>query len=109
MSCVSSPKILGQRVNRFLRTRHPVKTAANVAAETDCGLHQVERWLECVAAPSGPAMVSLIFAYGPEFLASVMPESVAWLDDAVMQSREHALLEEIETRQKQLSELRKRL
>lgn len=78
------PKVLGDLVQSFLRRRHPAKTAASVVAATDCRLkeHQVQRWLEGASAPSGSALVTLIGAYGPEFLAAVFPSAPAWLDAA---------------------------
>jgi len=89
MSCSKSPKDLAERVAKFARSRHPSKTAAHVAADTDLGESQVKAWLEGRAAPSGGAMLALIAAYGPEFLALVMPRALGWLDTA-RQEREIA-------------------
>ena len=84
MSWEIDPKVLGELVQSFLRRRHPTKTAAAVVAATDGRLkeHQVQRWLEGVSAPSGAALVTLISAYGPEFLAAVFPSAPEWLDAA---------------------------
>ena len=98
----------GRCVAEFLRSRHPTKTAACVEAETGIPADTFRKW-EDGTSPSFRACFALIGVYGPELISAVMPYRVAWLDDAVMQSREQALLEEIETRQKQLCELRKRL
>ena len=109
MSCELSAKTLGEQVVRFVRRRHPTKTAANIAAETGLGEKQIKAWLEGRAAPGSVAILRLIATYGPEFQSEIMPVHLSWLDNAVMQAREDALLSEIEARQKQLAELRMRL
>lgn len=109
MSCVDCTKDLGVRVQEFLRARHPVKTATNVAAETGCGVHQVKRWLEGAATPNGEAWVALIAAYGPDFIAAVMPERMGWLD-AALQAREAAkIAEDFDALQRRLDQLRANL
>ena len=84
MSWDNDPKVLGDLTQNFLRRRHPAKTASAVVAATDGRLkeHQVQRWLEGASAPSGAALVTLISAYGPEFLAAITPHAPAWLDAA---------------------------
>jgi hypothetical protein len=109
MSCVDGSKDLGGRVQEFLRSRHPIKTAANVAAETGCGLHQVKRWLEGAATPNSEAWVALIATYGPEFLAAVMPNRFDWLDAAVQAREEAALEADIAAKRKRLDQLRANL
>lgn len=84
MSWAIDPKVLGEKTQTFLKSRHPQKTASNVVIDTDGRLKesQVERWLEGASAPSGAALIVLISAYGPEFLAAVFPSQPAWLDAA---------------------------
>ena len=84
MSWGIEPKVLGEKTQNFLKSRHPQKTAANVVIDTDGRLKeaQIERWLEGVSAPSGAALIVLISAYGPEFLAAVLQNPPAWLDAA---------------------------
>lgn len=101
MSSENDQKVLGHRVQKFLRSRHPVKTAACAAAATGLSEHRVSKWLEHSSAPSGSAIVALTAAYGPEFLAAVMPESCAWLDESVRAARLARVEEE-------LAELRRR-
>ena len=77
------PKTFGERVEKFLRTRHPVKTADHVASLAGCSRAQVSKWLEGTSAPGGLALVRLIAAYGPQFILAVMGEHAPrWLDDA---------------------------
>lgn len=82
-----APKDLGERVANFLRARHPSKTAANVAAETPFSEHRVKAWLEHRAAPDGLAIVVMTAAYGPEFLAAVMPQKFEWIDESARRAR----------------------
>lgn len=82
-----APKDLGERVANFLRARHPSKTAANVAAETPFTEHRVKAWLEMRAAPDGIAIVIMTGVYGPEFLAAVMPQKFAWIDESARKAR----------------------
>lgn len=108
MSWVIEPKTLGARVEEFLRARHPIKTAANVAAETDgrCSAFQVGKWLEGASAPNGAAMAALIATYGPEFLAAIIPSPPAWLDAALRAQRAASIEAEIARRQREIDELK---
>ena len=83
MSSESRTTIVGERIEKFLRTRHPAKTADNVSADTGCSRAQVLKWLERSSVPNGVALLRLMSAYGPEFLSAVMGERAPrWLDDA---------------------------
>lgn len=82
MSSDHRPKSLGENVQRFLRTKYPHKTAACVAADTGCNIKQVGKWLEGASAPGGDAMLALVEAYGPEFLAAVLPRQFDWVSEA---------------------------
>lgn len=101
----SDPKIFGEAVANFLTSRHPMKTAANVAAETGCSVHQIEKWLERASAPSGVALMRLIWAYGPEFLAAMSPRAPGWLNESVRSQRQARLEEDIAAKQRELESL----
>jgi hypothetical protein len=105
MSSEDRPNKLGNRIELFLRRRHPSKTVANVAAETGCTTHQVGKWLEGASAPNGAAMTALIAAYGPEFLAAVMPDAPAWLDAALQAERRAQIDAKIAQRRREIEEL----
>ena len=89
----------------FLRARHPFKTAAHVAADTGCSIEQVRKWLAGAAEPNHSATLRLIAAYGPEFLAAVMPQRFEWLDEGVRAARRAALKSEIAARERELESL----
>lgn len=99
------PKVLADSVAHFLRARHPLKTAASVAADTNgaCKPAQVEKWLDGSSAPSGPALVALVAAYGVDILAELLPPS-EWLNDARNRQQEADLLAEKAKVEKRLTE-----
>ena len=97
----NNPKDFGEAVESFLRAKHPVKTAVNVAADTGCTPAQIEKWLEGASIPNGVAVARLIVAYGPEFLSAVLPPA-HWITEAARKSEEAALL-------KQRAEVEKRI
>lgn len=83
-----SHKVLGLRVERFLREKHARDTAKRVAADTGCNLSAVEKWLEGTSAPGGVALLRLIAAYGPEFIMAAWPhEAPEWLSNAALDER----------------------
>lgn len=66
----------------WLRVRHPQKFAEHVAATTSGAVSAdtARKWLHG-SAPSFFAMVALVAAYGPEFLAACYGDArPAWLD-----------------------------
>ena len=79
------------RIAAFLRTRHPTKTAECVQAEADIPADTVRQWLKGVSRPGFVGLLSLIGAYGPEFLAAALPNAPAWLEGAVREQRRVAL------------------
>lgn len=83
------------RAVAFLRQRHPVKTAASVAATTGLSAEAVKKWLERSSAPSFVACFALIRAYGPDFLTAVMEHPPAWIDTAARTARREALARDI--------------
>lgn len=102
----NDPKLFGEAVANFLATKHPTKTAASVAADTGCSIHQIEKWIEGASAPAGLAMLRLIAAYGPEFIAAVMQPRLRWIDEALNREIEADLLAEIDAANARLKALR---
>ncbi|MBN6821723.1 hypothetical protein ACXR8U_13935 [Methylobacterium radiotolerans] len=81
------------RLGAFLRARHPIKTAANVAADTGVHVDTVQKWLDSGCAPSWPAALALLLAYGAEpFCAALGKDTPDWLT-AAGQDAELARLE----------------
>lgn len=65
---------------RFLRERHPDKTAQHVQARTGVPADTVRKWLLGVAVPSLKTALQLLCAYGPEVLVAMFREPPDWLD-----------------------------
>lgn len=105
MSSEIEPKVFGQRIVNFLRRRHPAKTAYNVARDTGCTVAQVNKWLELASTPNGVAFTRLIFAYGPELLASIYDSAPRWLDGAVRADKQARLESRIAADRQQLERL----
>jgi hypothetical protein len=82
---------LGERVCAFLRQRHPVKTADNVAADTGIAFNTIKTWLDRASAPNAEGYTALWMAYGPDFLAALADREPAWLRD-VRRAQEAAQL-----------------
>ena len=82
-----TPAAIAGRLRLYLTARHPVKTAAAVAAAT--GLHEsaVVKWLDGRSAPSSPALLVLVGTDGPSVLAAPMAQPPEWLDDAAARPR----------------------
>lgn len=70
-------------LSAWLRARHPVKTAAAVAAETGLPQTRIQKWLAGAATPTGASLVALLAAYGPAVLAASMDHVPDWLDEQV--------------------------
>jgi hypothetical protein len=81
----------GGRISAFLRSRHPLKTAESVAAESGVPRETVASWLKGAARPSGSHFVRLVSAYGPELLAATMRSPPGWLVAAERAERRKAL------------------
>jgi hypothetical protein len=82
---------LGERVCAFLRDRHPVKTADNVAADTGIPFNTIKTWLDRASAPNAEGYTALWMAYGPDFLAALADREPAWLQE-VRRAQEAAQL-----------------
>ena len=65
-----------------LRAMFPGDTAARVAAELALDAALVQSWLDGRVAPSAQALVKMVFAFGPKFLAAIGNAPPAWVDVA---------------------------
>lgn len=83
-----------EAVVAFLRTRHPIKTAEAVEAETGVPAHTVKHWLERGVLPSFLHCMALIGAYGPEFLVAALPRHPRWLQEVWRAEKVRRLEEE---------------
>lgn len=70
-----------ERAVSFLRRLYPTKTAQHVEADTGINADTVRNWFDG-SSPSFAHFGRLICAYGPDFLAAVLPERLGWLDAA---------------------------
>lgn len=83
------------RVRAFLRRLYPARTVDMVACDTGLDAARVRKWLDRGSAPSAAAIVCLIAAYGPEFLAVLMGEAQpGWLADSRRRERARLLAAE---------------
>jgi hypothetical protein len=105
-SSVVAQTVLGDRLKAFLRRLHPSKTAMNVAADTGCSAAQVEKWLEAGTLPNCVAMMRLIAAYGPEFLAAMFEAPPAWIVAACVAERGARIDSEIAQREREIDDLK---
>lgn len=81
-----------ERALAFLRHRHPVKTAAHVAAATGEQEDTVEKWFQRGSRPGGFGMLSLIAAYGAEFVVVLYGDTApAWVISAARAAERAAL------------------
>lgn len=104
---VLEPQVFGARIAGFLRSIHPQKTAACVAAETKISSRTVSKWLEGASSPAGNAYHRLIEVYGPELFVFVNPDaSPASLREAALLCRQARLERQVEEKQREIAELR---
>lgn len=76
--------VVAERINAFLRRRHPQKTAEHVSAETSIPAGTVAKWLERGSTPGAVGTLLMILAFGPEFLAEVYAEKTPeWVKEAI--------------------------
>ena len=78
-------------LSRFLRTMHPEKTAAHVAAATRLPADTVKKWLAVEASPNGRALLVLACVYGPEVMTAMLREPPGWLDAQARQAEQARL------------------
>jgi len=104
---VLEPQVFGARIAGFLRSIHPMKTAANVEAETRISSRTVSKWLEGASSPAGNAYHRLIEVYGPELFVFVNPDaSPASLREAALMCRQARLERQVEEKQREIAALR---
>ena len=84
-------KALGERVVGFLRQRHPMKTTANVAADTGLPASTIAKWLEGASTPGGLAMLTLVDFYGGDLVAVAWPKAFGFLSEAAREERARKL------------------
>ena len=70
---------IGDRATFFLRAVHPTKPALAAACASGVSQAQAAKWFEGAAAPSGGALLALIRAYGPAFLAAMFDDAPDWV------------------------------
>lgn len=110
-SQVSTPASVGERyavagrLCSFLRGRHPVKTAENVAAETGIPVATVASWIERGSSPNAWALLNLVGAYGAEVLCAAMESPPAWLRSAARQAERERVEAQIAALRSKLGEV----
>jgi hypothetical protein len=100
------PAAIAGRLRLYLTARHPVKTAAAVAAATGLNESGIAKWLDGRSAPSSPALLVLVGTYGPSVLAAAMANPPQWLDDAAAQQRRAEIEAELDALTRALRGLR---
>jgi hypothetical protein len=76
--------VVAERINAFLRKRHPQKTAEHVSAETSIPAGTVAKWLERGSSPGAVGILLMVMAFGPEFLAEAYAEKTPeWVKEAI--------------------------
>lgn len=86
---------LSDRAREYLRARHPAKTGEAVEAATR-GRVRAEAFRKAEqrgGSMNAEAFAALIAAYGPDFLAAILP-GLDWLSDAARAERQRALMAE---------------
>ena len=94
---VVKPTDVAEATCAFLRRQHPAKTAEAVAADLApfrIKAGTIGKMLERRSAPSARTLLALTCAYGPEFLAEVLPTPPAWLDASWRAQRQEAFIRE---------------
>ncbi|MDP1587932.1 MAG: hypothetical protein Q8M07_09330 [Prosthecobacter sp.] len=92
MFWVNEPKVLGERIENFLKNRYPAKTAQFVAADIGYSPSRVAKWLEGASDPNGYAVLRMLQVYGPEFLAALLGDvAPGWLKEAQRAEKLHDL------------------
>ncbi|MCJ2051698.1 hypothetical protein [Methylobacterium sp. J-070] len=87
--------VVADRFSNFLRSKYPIKTADNVAADTGLPVATVQRWLDRGSAPSLWALGKLIGAYDAEVLCAALESPPGWLVAAARQQERERLEREI--------------
>lgn len=81
----------------FLRSRHPTKTAAHVAALTGEPLETVRKWLRHETRPGMRAMLILVCVYELPLVEACLNRHPDWIRRARADAGRHALAAELRT------------
>jgi hypothetical protein len=76
---------------RFLRSVYPRDTAKSVSRDTGLSVRTIEKLLCRESAPSWATTAALMLAYGPDYLAAVLPSVPPWLDSNIRNERRKRL------------------
>lgn len=68
---------------RFARSAFPNSTAAHLASVVGATVSTTEKWLSGQTRPSGEHLAAMIAAFGPAFLAAVIPATGQWAAKSV--------------------------
>lgn len=82
-----APSAMAERVLGFLERLYPYNTAMMVARDTRLHRPTISKWFERRSAPSAQALARLIAAYGPDFVAAMVGDSLPWLTVAAWHER----------------------
>lgn len=94
--------VVADRISSFLRAKHPVKTAENVAADTGISPATVARWLDRGSAPSIPQLGKLVGAYDAEVLCVILDHPPAWMVSRAREQERERLERQIATLRAQI-------
>lgn len=78
---------MAERVLGYLEALYPYNTAMMVARDARLHRPTVSKWFERRSAPSAKALAQMIVAYGPDFVAVVVGDSLPWLTAAAWHER----------------------
>jgi hypothetical protein len=103
MSSTNDATDVAKSIADYLRSKHPVKTAESVAADTGCTVAAVKRWIYSDSAPSCACLFKLIQAYGPDILAAVLPPS-SWIERARDEIKHETLMRNVAEAERMLAD-----
>jgi hypothetical protein len=75
------------RLAKFLRVRHPFKTAVAVEAESGVSADAIKKLLNRGSMPSFMSLARLLEAYGPELLEQTLDHPPEWLRAAAAEHK----------------------
>lgn len=101
---VAPRSTIAERVCAFLRSVHPTKTAENVAADIGISPRTIRALFERDSAPGAVAFAAMVSAYGPEFVAAVVP-GCGWAAAAAREARREKIAAEIAALQSEIEAL----
>lgn len=90
MSCETDRKELRLDMEgfcRFARRAFPTSTPAHLASIVGATASTAEKWLSGQTRPSGEHLAAMITAFGPAFLAEVIPNTRQWTAPLIARSR----------------------